>query len=148
MEIKQINENHEKYINEILELEKEVFGEKGAIDLWNLKPYIKYGKVFVLLQEDRVIACSELLKKWDENTVYLYGFAVKKEVSGRGIGTEFLKTILEILKNENIENVELTVALDNFGAIKLYENFGFERVKVLEKEYGIGNDRYFYRKKL
>ena len=144
MVIKLVCETDKKYIEEILELEQEVFGLNGAIDLWNLKPYIKYGKVFVLLHEEKVIATCELLKSWDNKKVYLYGFAVKKQFSGKGVGSKFLENVINSLDNENIEAIELTVAPENLAGIKLYEKFGFERVKVLENEYGEGQDRYLY----
>lgn len=148
MEVILINENDKNYIEQIIELEKEVFGINGAIDLWNLKPYIKYGKVYALTERNQVLACSEIVKDWQGKNVYLYGFAVKKNETGRGLGKYFLEKIIEIFRKENIVKIELTVSPENDIAIKLYEKFGFKKIKFLENEYGEKNHRFLYEKTL
>lgn len=137
-----------KYIEEILELEKKVFGENGAIDIWNLKPYIKYGKVFIYLERDKVVAVAEIMKTWQEDKVYLYGLCVDTDFRGQGIGEKIMLGIFEYLKEKKIKLVELTVAPENSGAIKLYEKIGFERKELLENEYGENRNRYLYIKKI
>lgn len=146
MEIICIEENNKKYIEEIIKLEEEVFGKNGAIDYWNLKPLIKYGKVYALIVENELLACAEIMKKWDGRTVYLYGLAVKKGYSGKGYGYKILEKILQDIQLEKIENIELTVSQLNLNAIKLYEKFGFKRIKFLKDEYGKNIDRILYKK--
>lgn len=146
--IKIVEKNDKKYIEEIIELEKKVFGENGAIDIWNLKPYIKYGKVFVYLEKDRVVAVAELMRAWEKNKVYLYGLCVDTDFRGQGIGEKIMLGIFEYLKEKKIKLVELTVAPENAGAIKLYEKIGFERKEFLENEYGENRNRYLYIKKI
>ena len=46
MVIRKIEKHEKEIINEIIENEIEIFGENGAVDIWNLKPLIKYGKVY------------------------------------------------------------------------------------------------------
>lgn len=142
--IKLIEKNDKKYIEGILELEKKIFGINGAIDIWNLKPMIKYGRVFVYLYQEKVIAVAEFTKDWGGEKVYLYGFCVSEEYRGQGIGQKFMEELFIYLKKENISSIELTVAPDNFGAIKLYEKMGFEKKEILENEYGENKHRYFY----
>ena len=146
--IKIVEKNDKKYIEEIIELEKKVFGENGAIDIWNLKPYVKYGRVFVYLERDKVVAVAEIMKTWQEDKVYLYGFCVDVDYRGQGIGNKFMLDIFQYLKVENIKLVELTVAPENVEAIKLYEKIGFERKEFLENEYGEDKNRYLYMKKI
>lgn len=148
MEIREVKAENIEIIEEIIKLEKEVFGENGAIDIWNLKPYIKYGKVFVGLEEKEIIGCCELLKDWNENRIYLYGFLIKKDRTGKGMGSIFLQLILDKLKEENVEIIELTVSPKNISAIRLYEKYGFEKAQYIENEYGNGNHRFLYKKKL
>ncbi len=146
--IKIVEKNNKKYIEEIIELEKKVFGENGAIDIWNLKPYVKYGRVFVYLERDKVVAVAEIMKSWQEDKVYLYGLCVDVDYRGQGIGNKFMLDIFRYLKVENIKLVELTVAPENVEAIKLYEKIGFERKEFLENEYGEDKNRYLYMKKI
>jgi ribosomal protein S18 acetylase RimI-like enzyme len=146
--IKIVEKSDNKYIEEILELEKKVFGENGAIDIWNLKPYVKYGRVFVYLERDKVVAVVEIMKTWQEDKVYLYGLCVDVDYRGQGIGNKFMLDIFRYLKVENIKLVELTVAPENVEAIKLYEKIGFERKEFLENEYGEDKNRYLYMKKI
>ncbi len=146
--IKIVEKNDKKYIEEIIELEKKVFGKNGAIDIWNLKPYVKYGRVFVYLERDKVVAVAEIMKTWQEDKVYLYGLCVDVDYRGQGIGNKFMLDIFQYLKVENIKLVELTVAPENVEAIKLYEKIGFERKEFLENEYGEDKNRYLYMKKI
>lgn len=146
--IKIVEKSDNKYIQEILELEKKVFGENGAIDIWNLKPYVKYGRVFVYLERDKVVAVAEIMKTWQEDKIYLYGLCVDTDFRGQGIGNKLMLDIFRYLKAENIKLVELTVAPENVEAIKLYEKIGFERKEFLENEYGEDKNRYLYMKKI
>lgn len=146
--IKIVEKSDKKYIQEIIELEKKVFGENGAIDIWNLKPYVKYGRVFVYLEKDKVVAVAEIMKTWQEDKVYLYGLCVDLDYRGQGIGNKFMLDIFRYLKAENIKLIELTVAPENVEAIKLYEKIGFERKEFLENEYGEDKNRYLYMKKI
>lgn len=146
MEFIIIEETDKDYIRQIIELEIQVFGESGAIDIWNLKPYIKYGRVYALVEDGEILACCEIIKEWNGEKAYLYGFAVKKEKNGKGIGKKFLEKILDDLKKENLKSIELTVSPENANAIKLYEKFGFEKRKFLENEYGKNIHRFLYKK--
>ena len=148
MEIRNISEKDSAYLEQIIELEKEVFGENGAIDYWNLKPIVKYGKVYAVVEKNEILACAELMKSWDSNEVYLYGLAVKKAHFGKGLGRLLLNEILGILLKEGIKKIKLTVAEENFIAKKLYENCGFKKINVLENEYGLGIHRILYEKLL
>lgn len=148
MELYLLNESDENYINQIINLEAEIFGENGAVDLWNLKPLIKYGKVYVLLQEKKVLACAELTKDWNGQKAYLYGFAVKLSEQKRGFGKTFLSMVIKECIKEKINEIELTVSPENAPAIFLYEKFGFTKIKYLNDEYGKGINRYLYKKLL
>ncbi|WP_088012228.1 GNAT family N-acetyltransferase [Gottfriedia acidiceleris] len=60
------------------------------------------------------------------------GLGVRPDLTGKGIGSEFFKFILEeIHKTTNLSTFRLTVAKFNKRAIRLYENFGF----IVENEF-------------
>lgn len=146
--IRIVEKNDEKYIEDIINLEKGIFGENGAIDLWNLKPYIKYGKVFVYLVQNEVVAVAELMRAWSGDKAYLYGICVDGNFRGQGIGKKLIENICEYLKAQGVKLIELTVAPENKEAIALYEKLGFEKEEFLENEYGENKHRYLYVKKI
>lgn len=147
MEMVLINKDNKDYMEQIIVLESEVFGKNGAIDNWNLKPIVKYGRVYGLIDNKELVACVELIRSWDTEIVYLYGLAVKPKKIGMGLGSRLLSEVLELISKENILKIQLTVASDNIKAIKLYEKFGFKKIDFLEDEYGNGIHREFYEKK-
>lgn len=52
--------------------------------------------------------------------------ALYQEYCGCGIGKIMLQTVLEVAKNIGYEQAELEVISDNYKAISLYKNLGFE----------------------
>ena len=53
--------------------------------------------------------------------------AVRDEWQGKGVGTELMRTALDLADNWlNLTRIELTVYTDNAAAVALYEKFGFE----------------------
>ncbi len=97
MEMVLINKDNKDYMEQIIVLESEVFGKNGAIDKWNLKPIVKYGRVYGLIDNKELVACVELVRSWDTEIVYLYGLAVKPKNFGMGLGSRLLSEVLEKL---------------------------------------------------
>ena len=59
---------------------------------------------------------------------YLVGFAMKPEYTGKGLGKEFVNTVIKDLHGKLI----LEVRIDNKRAIKCYKKVGF---KVTDRKY-------------
>lgn len=62
------------------------------------------------------------------NSNYLYGLAISKEYRGQGIGSYFVKNIVNELISKNNKDFQIAVDDTNIGAKKLYENLGFEYI--------------------
>lgn len=122
-------------------LETECFGE-GGVDIWVLRPFAKYGKIYCLKEGSKINAFCEILMGWDRKSVYIFSFGVAENSRGRGVGEWFLKEVLSRLKTENVEKVELTVNPMNKAGVKLYKKCGFIVEKEMENEYGNGESRY------
>lgn len=60
------------------------------------------------------------------------GIVVKDNYRGRGIGSGVMEALIEVAKKEKIKEIFLTVHVVNFGALKLYEKFGFSVRKLLK----------------
>lgn len=143
MKFWEIKAKDKKYIEQIIEVEKEAFGESGGVDEWILKPIIRYGKVFVLIIEDEVIGIAEYIRDFDGDEVFLYGFSIKKEYRKCGYGKKLLEKSIEVFRENKIKKIGLTVALENEGAIELYKKMGFKKEEMLKDEYGKGVDRLY-----
>lgn len=59
---------------------------------------------------------------------YLYGLAISKEFRSQGIGSYFVKNIVNELISKNNKDFQIAVDDTNIGAKKLYENLGFEYI--------------------
>ncbi|MFA4647689.1 GNAT family N-acetyltransferase [Pyrococcus kukulkanii] len=57
----------------------------------------------------------------------IHEFVVDKSYQGKGIGKRLLITCLDFLRKFN-DTIELWVGEKNYGAMKLYEKFGFKKV--------------------
>lgn len=63
--------------------------------------------------------------------VYLGGFAIHPHYFGKGYGTKFLNEIIQYVQNQGFKRIELSTAVHNEAAIKLYEKCGFVKEGIL-----------------
>lgn len=84
MILKELNRANLPLISEIVELEEEAFGGKGGVDLWILKALLRYGKVFVLEKEEKIISIVEYMQCFDKKEVFLYGICTLREFRHMG----------------------------------------------------------------
>ena len=131
-----------KLLQKLVQLEKEAF-DVGGLNEWNIVPFIRHGRVYVAKQQQEVVGLIEYMRDWDNpRKSYLVGISIAKEMRGQGLGTILLHNSLQLLKKENIEEVELTVDPENLAAIKVYEEkLGFVKKDFRLDEYGAGENR-------
>lgn len=67
-----------------------------------------------------------ILADLDDHDFYLGAVAVNENCRGKGIGTFILGKSLEIARRKNCKRVVLDVDLENDGALRLYQRFGFK----------------------
>ena len=144
MKFLEIKAKDKKYIEQIIEIEKEAFGVEGGVDEWVLKPIIRYGKVHVLIIEKEVIGVAEYIRDFDGDEIFLYGFSIKKEYRKCGYGKKLLEESVKIFRKNKIKKIGLTAALENNEAINLYNKIGFKKEKILKDEYGKDIDRFYF----
>ena len=148
MEFLEIKAKDKKYIEQIIEVEKEAFGECGGVNEWILKPFIRYGKVFVLIIEEEVIGIAEYMRSFNGEEIFLYGFSIKSGYRKCGYGKKLLEESVKVFKKNRIKKIGLTVSLENLEAIKLYKKLGFKMEELLKDEYGKGIDRFYFVKEI
>lgn len=130
----------------IVEHENEVFGE-ATVGNWNIKPFAKYGKVFVMLSDDKdeLMSVIEVLSSFDRESAYVYGVSTVPKFQKNGYAKILLQFVMKTLKEMGIKKIELTVDMDNFTAKRIYEGLGFEIAGTLDNEYGDNIERYLMR---
>lgn len=69
----------------------------------------------------------------DDNTPS-FAISLYKEYRGKGIGTEMMRKMLELLKSQGWKRASLAVQKANY-AVRMYENVGFRTVDEDAEEY-------------
>lgn len=63
----------------------------------------------------------------EANFAYISNVCVSSNYRGKGIGKKMIAQIIEIYKNKYFKEIALDVLAENPGAIRLYQNLGFEQ---------------------
>ncbi len=79
------------------------------------------------------VRCVKGFGQIDETAPEL-AISIYSEYRGRGIGTQLMKEMLELLKSKGYVKTSLAVQKDNY-AVKMYQNVGFEISTQNEDEY-------------
>ena len=132
----------------IIEIEQEAFEGAGNVDLWIVKALIRYGMVFVVEEDDKIVCIVEYMQIFNKKSLFLYGISTLKRYRHKGYANYILNETEKILKDLDYKEIELTVAPENEIAINLYKKHNYIQEKFLEDEYGKGIHRYVMRKKL
>ncbi len=148
MKFIEVHGDDTEIIKGILDLEKATFGANGGVDIWTLKPLVRYGKVFVLMEGDLVISAIEFIHKFDSKEVYLYGVSTRKEFWGKGCAKELIDKSTKYFIENGMERISLTVAPENSRAVGLYKKIGYILENIQKSEYGEGIDRFYMVKKI
>lgn len=90
---------------------------KGALEDEN-------GKLYTVMRGDTVLSSCTVDFSTDYN--YFYGFAVVEDCRGQGIGTYFMKRLVNQLIAENEKAFQIAVESANIAAKSLYEKLGFK----------------------
>ncbi|WP_320045714.1 N-acetyltransferase [uncultured Ilyobacter sp.] len=148
MEFIEVQGDDIKIINGILDLENKTFGDNGGIDIWTLKPLVRYGKVFALVDKEIVVSAIEFIHKFDSKEIYLFGVSTREEFRGRGCAKELINRGTEYFREKGMEKISLTVAPENKSAVGLYKKMGYIIKNIQNSEYGDGVDRFYMVKKI
>ena len=78
------------------------------------------------------------------HTVYLGGVAIHPEYAGKGYGKKMMQDIIEYAGSKGYKRIELSTAIHNEAAIKLYEKSGFNSEGILKKYTWFKNENIFW----
>ena len=138
-------------MDEILELDIKNFYKCNNI--WNMEKnkelkdrfynelLSKNRMTFVYAKDEEYIGeISIVFNKNDEDysitdiRLYISRIIVKKEFRGRGYGKKLMNYIIEYAKREGYKELSLGVNLDNYIALKLYIELGFDKIQYIGED--------------
>lgn len=149
MKVIEVDAENRGLIKKIFNNEVESFGVMGGADMWMIMSFIRYGKLYVLLDENNeLLSVAQFQGVLGKKEVFLYGFSTSLKERGKGYGKILLEECHNKLKMLEIEKIYLTVDPENIQAINMYEKAGYLIEELQKNEYGTGIDRYLMIKKL
>ncbi|MGL4653663.1 MAG: GNAT family N-acetyltransferase [Cetobacterium sp.] len=143
MKIVEVTSDNRELIKKIYQNEIDSFGLMGGADMWMIMSFVRYGKLYVLLDDlGKLLSVAQYQAILGKNAVFLYGFSTPESERGKGYGKKLLELTHEALKKSGIEKIYLTVDPKNVPAISMYEKAGYKIKELQEDEYGPGIHRY------
>lgn len=119
-------------LRQIEEIDRQAFAEDG-ISVFNLAQFTRSGAVFCLVDGQRVVAETVILRNLHDSGAVVFGFAVHSGFHGCGYGSIMMEKLLEKVKLLGISYLELTMNPDNIAARTLYmDKAGFVKVQELK----------------
>jgi putative acetyltransferase len=90
--------------------------------------------LFVCEEEGRPAGMCKLVPQKYRNShiMYLGGVAIHPDFRGRGLGARMIREAIQVCRDRGCSRIELTVAVENQPAIRLYESLGFVREGILK----------------
>lgn len=75
-----------------------------------------------------------LLRKYDENGYFLWNYAIDAKYQNRGFGTEILRELISIMRDEyGADELSTTYIFGNEHAKHVYEKVGFIETDVVDE---------------
>jgi len=107
---------------------------------------LQSGILFVAKENNEMVGTYQLISKTDRqaHVYYLGSFVVKNSMQGKGYGKEILSAIKKNAIEKGKKRIELTVDMNNLGAIALYEKMGFLVEGVVKKSYRLASTGEYY----
>ncbi len=85
--------------------------------------------MFMIKRKEETIGKIEV--QYEDNSAFISGFGILPEYRGLGYGKAALYTLLEMIGNKEIKDIQLDVESKNRSALNLYKAFGFEEISVM-----------------
>lgn len=103
---------------------------------------IHSGQLYIYEYKNQVVATAIAIrhKRRTQHSVTISTLATHPEFQGQGIGSRFMKELINTLKNEGIKRIDLYAEADNPIALNFYEKLGFQHEGTLKKYFKRNNE--------
>lgn len=99
-----------------------------------ITPNLRENNYFQVIEDNKLFGFFVIEKDSDNDDIVDMGLGIKPELTGSGLGQNFLLEILNyIYKNHSAKIVRLGVATFNDRAKKVYEKAGFRQTKIYDQ---------------
>jgi len=126
-------------LQEVVKIESQSFPEPWSMAMFYHELVLPYSHFYVMRENSHEEKKGEMVAYggfWMvKDEAHITNFAVRREYRNRGIGTEFLGILLEKAKNLGAKMATLEVRASNMAGQRLYEKWGFRKVRVRKGYY-------------
>jgi ribosomal protein S18 acetylase RimI-like enzyme len=139
--LKEVIDSTDLFPSELLDdMTNDFFNNKNTSDIWLTKEVDGKPKSIVYCAPERMT----------NGTFNLYLIAIKKTLQGKGIGTEMMTYVENLLKESGhrILLVETSGLPEYELTRKFYDNLGYQREAIIREFYQEGEDKVVFWKKL
>jgi ribosomal protein S18 acetylase RimI-like enzyme len=141
LEVHEIEQHDPRQIALLTELDLLTYSEP-TFSRYTLGAFLRFGRVFSITADGLVIGACHCMRSFeDPDEVVIFNMALRPGWRGHGLGSRFLRQILEKLRARGTRSVALVVAAANSRAIAVYrQKFGFQHEATLPNEFGNGQE--------
>ena len=90
MKLVHIKNPNFEVMKKIVEIEQEAFEGAGNVDLWIVKALIRYGMVFVIEEDNKIVCIVEYMQIFNKKSLFLYGISTLKKYRHKGYANYIL----------------------------------------------------------
>jgi len=133
--MKQIIKLNSKYIDKILNIQKNRFSDHIHGDLISknyLLEYLSLGNIYGYISKKENLKGFVFIKSQSKN---LRIYDIASSANGEGIGSKLISFIIELIKKNIYESVYLEVDVKNFKAINFYFKHKFKIIDIMDNFY-------------
>ena len=128
--IEEVTEATPALVANLIEIDLQTFSE-STFSEYAAAAMLRNGRVFLLFSGESIIGTCVTMRCWDRpQEAMLLSMGIKPGWRGQGLGQQFVKDVLEKLKQRGLRSACLYVGTDNRRAISVYKDVGFESIEI------------------
>lgn len=113
-------------VQTLIDIDLQTFAE-STFSPYTAATFLSQGRVFLLRADDAVIGTCVCMRSWDRpNEATILSMGIRPGWRGRGLGQQFVSTVMDKLRAKGLRSVALLVGRENRRAVKVYNDVGFE----------------------
>lgn len=131
-------------LDAVYNIETISFGYEAFTKNFLLKLMFRSPEFFIVAEVDSKVVgyLSAVVEGYFNKVCHILSIAVLPEYRGRGIGSELLRYLIDLVKIKRIPAIILEVKKSNSVAINVYRKFGFKIIGYKYRYYRDGSDAF------